>query len=520
MFAVVFGVSSFLDRGAVAYPDRAAIVFEGREISYRQLRDQSNKIANRLMETELAAGARVATYMPNDPASFACQFGIDRTPFVWLPLNPKSSSHEVASIMANFQAEWLFIHSDFAGHLDLIRAEVGSLRGIVCVDAQIRDLMALDVWLADASDEEPFTRIEPLDTAVLRTTGGSTGKPKGVQRTNLCQILQTADYLSALPYDAPPRNLILAPLSHAGGSAAMPIFASFGTQYILNSTAPKDILAFIEAHAITTVFMPPTLIYNLLACETIRHYDLSSLKYLIYGTAPMSVQKFREAWEVFGPVLAQIYGMTEASSSISIMTPAEYSDALNNNGERLASCGRGSVNYRLRVTDKSGKEVEPRTVGEVTCASHEVMTGYADDASGTNAAIRDGWLLTGDLGYMDEDGYVYIVDRLKDIIISGGFNVYPGEVEQVVFTHPAVKDCAVVGVPDEKWGEVVTAVVELKHGSVETSADILSFCRERLGGVKSPKALHIWEALPKSPLGKVLRKQVRDHFWSDVSRRI
>ncbi|SAI57553.1 ligase [Bordetella ansorpii] len=514
------GIHGFLDRSAQAWPQRDAVVFEERGITYETLRADSCRIAHQLLALDLEPGARIATYMVNHPAAFACQFGIDRTPHAWLPLNYKSSLDEAVDIMNDFSAQWLFVHSSLDVDVRALRTRVPTLRGVICVDRALEGAPFLDEWIAQASSDDPGVPVGAFGTAVLRTTGGSTGKPKGVMRTHLCQVLQVADYLAALPYDEPPRNLVLTPLSHAAGSSATPVFELGGTHYILNSTAAGDILASIERHRITTVFMPPTMIYNLLVHPGARGVDLSSLKYLIYGSAPMSQQKLREAWELFGPVLTQVYGMTEASSTISIMTPREHAHALAHRPQRLSSCGRGSANYRIRIVRPDGGTAQAGELGEVACASYEVMSGYFANPGATEQAVQHGWLRTGDIGYQDEEGYLYIVDRLKDVIISGGFNVYPGEVEQVVFQHPAVKDCAVVGAPDDKWGEAVTAVIELKPGSALDPDELMVHCRTRLSGVKSPKRVLVWDTLPKSPAGKVLRKDVRAHFWQDLERKI
>ncbi|MFJ5483643.1 AMP-binding protein [Pectobacterium actinidiae] len=514
------GIQLFLDRSADSFPSRIAISYGDLDVSYGELQRDSFRLANKIAGLGLVDGARVATWMPNHPASFLCMFAINRTTSVWMPLNHRSSLHEALELLVDFDASWLFIHSEFAAHVDAIRTRAPSLLGIVCVDRELDGAPFLDEWVSDAPPNEPRVLVRPMDTAVLRTTGGSTGKPKGVQRSNLCQSLQVMDYLAALPYDEPPRNLVLAPLSHAAGSAAIPIFEKAGTQVILNSTSPQDILQSIQTHRITTVFMPPTLIYALLAFPRLREYDLSSLRYLIYGTAPMSKSKLIEGWDVFGPVFTQIYGMTEASSTISIMTPKEHAAALHKHPERLASCGRGSANYRIKIAAKDGTALPPRQIGEVACLSSEIMTGYYQNEEATRETVRDGWLYTGDVGFVDEEGYLHIVDRIKDIIISGGFNVYPGEVEQVIFSHPAIRDCAVVGAPDDKWGEAVTAVVELKPGASIEPAELIAHCKTLLGSVKCPKTVHVWADLPRSPVGKVLRKSVRAEFWKSASRAI
>ncbi len=510
----------FLDRAADRTPDAVAIIHEGERMTYRQLRDQTCQLAHRLMREPLERSARVATYMPNHPASFICQYGVHRTSLVWLPLNPKSSIEEVIDILRDFGAQWLFIHSDFVPHLERIRKHAPEIRGFVCVDAAVEGLPSLGEWIAPEPVALPENDIGPTDWVALRTTGGSTGKPKGVMRSSLSNALVIADYLMALPYTAPPVNLVLTPLSHAAGEVALPIFACGGTQVILASTSPRKILEAIQAHRVTTVFLPPTLVYTMLGEPSIADFDLSSLRYVLYGSAPMSVHRLREAWTIFGPVFAQVYGLSESTSTMSIMTPAEHAQALAHHPHRLASCGRGGPLYRIKVVQPDGRQAAPREMGEIVCSGAQLMNGYYENPQATAEAIKAGWLYSGDLGYMDEDGYVYIVDRKKDLIISGGFNVYPGEVEQVVFQHPAVKDCTVIGIPDDKWGEAVTAVVELKPGASLAPDEMVIYCKEKLGGVKAPKSVVVWPELPRSPAGKVLKKEVRAHFWKNTDRLI
>jgi acyl-CoA synthetase (AMP-forming)/AMP-acid ligase II len=510
----------FLDKSADSAPDAIAVIFDERSITYRELQRLTRKLAQQLMREPLANGSRIATYLPNHPASFICQYGVHRTPHVWLPLNPRSPIDEVTDTLVGFGVEWLFIHSDFEQHIDLIRRRVPLLKGCICVDREIDGCTSLDTWMADAPETSPEVNIGMLDAVALRTTGGSTGKPKGVLRTSLSNSLMIAEYLMALPYTAAPVNLVLTPLSHAAGEVAMPIFPCQGTQVILNSTAPQKILEAIEKYRVTTVFLPPTLIYTLLTYPGIRDFDFSSLKYIMYGSAPMSVQKLREACSVFGSVFAQIYGLSEATSTLCIMTPAEHTAALAHNANRLGSCGRPGPLYMVKVVGSDGRSLGPNEKGEIICAADHLMKCYFENPDATAETIKGGWLYTGDIGFKDEQGYVYIVDRKKDMIISGGFNVYPGEVEQVIFEHPAIKDCSVVGIPHDKWGEAVTAVVELKPGFALEEGELIALCKSKLGSIKAPKSVVIWEALPRSPAGKVLKKEVRAHFWINAGRSI
>jgi acyl-CoA synthetase (AMP-forming)/AMP-acid ligase II len=510
----------FFDKSAKAAPDVVAVVDEDAEVTYGELRVASLKLANGLRAAGLAEGARVATLMPNHRHFFTCQLGISRTPHVWLPLNARSTISENIAVMLDFNAQWLFLHSSFTAQVGQIRQDVPGLKGIVCIDAALPGIPALDAWIAPASADERPLRIDMQDCVAIKTTGGSTGRPKGVMRTSLSVELMMADYQIALPYQEPPINLVITPLTHAAGEVALPIFAWGGTQVILSSTAPQEILAAIARYRITTVFLPPTLIYKILLERNFREVDLGSLKYVMYGSAPMSVQKLKEAWSVFGPVLVQLYGLTEALSTLSIMTPAQHAEAFATDTGRLASCGKGGPSFVIEIVGPDGQFLRAREKGEIVCRSNSLMKGYYGNAAASAETIQEGWLHTGDIGFKDEAGYVYVVDRKKDIIISGAFNVYPGEVEQIVSRHPAINDCAVVGIPDEKWGEAVTAVVELKPGMALGAEELIAMCKEELGSIKAPKSVIVWDTLPRSNVGKVLKKEIRAHFWKDAGRTI
>jgi acyl-CoA synthetase (AMP-forming)/AMP-acid ligase II len=267
--------------------------------------------------------------------------------------------------------------------------------------------------------------------------------------------------------------------------------------------------------------MPPTLIYMLLAHPDVGKYDYSSLQHLVYASAPMSVDKLVEAVKVFGPVLTQTYGQAEACMICTFFSPEDHVAALeSNNRHRLASAGKVSPLVRLDVMDDHGKLLPRGQRGEIVVRGNLVMKGYYNNVEATAEASAFGWHHTGDIGVIDEDGFVYIVDRKKDMIISGGFNVFPGEVEQVLWSHPAVQDCAVIGIPDEKWGEAVKAVVELKPGMTVEADALIQLAKEKLGGVKAPKSVDFVDTLPRSPVGKVLKKTLREPYWAGHERKI
>ena len=291
---------------------------------------------------------------------------------------------------------------------------------------------------------------------------------------------------------------------------------------ILDRAEPEAIFDAIERHGVTHSFLPPTVIYMLLAHPRARTANLSSLRCLIYGGAPMSAEKARQAVELFGPCLAQIYGQSECPCTIAILTPEEHVEAIRDpaKAHRLASCGRPPVFTQVAIIDEDGNLRPAGERGEIGVRGPIVHAGYHNNPEATAQSRVNGWHRTGDIGVFDADGYLYIVDRKKDMIISGGLNVYPGEIEQVIWAHPAVQDCAVIGVPDEKWGEAVKAVIELKPGATLDPSEVLSMCREKLGGYRTPKSVEIWPELPRSAVGKVLKREIRARYWAGRERTI
>jgi acyl-CoA synthetase (AMP-forming)/AMP-acid ligase II len=510
----------FFDKSAQANPDAPAVWHEGTRWIYRRLHKLSCQFARALLAEGLSPSARVASWLPNHPLFFVIQLGIHRTPLQWLPLNPKATVAECIDVMTTFDAEWLFIHSSFARELDEIRRQLPVLRGVIAVDGAVEGVPDLMDWVSAHDDRPLDTNTQADDVVTILTTGGSTGRPKGVMRISANWATLICNYRMALPCDAPPVNLAVTPLTHVAGDVALSVFAQGGLNVILTKPDPAAILKAIGEHRITHLFVPPTLLYMMLAQGDLRRCDFSSLRYLMNGAAPIALEKLREAWSAFGPVMAQLYGLMEATSTVSIMPPWEHAEALARTPDRLGSFGRGSPLTMVDVVDDSGRPAPAGEKGEVICRGPNLFKGYVDNPEATSKALRNGWFYTGDIGVKDEQGYIRLVDRSKDLIITGGFNVFPGEIEQVIWTHPSVQDCAVIGIPDEKWGEAVTAVVELKPGLSIVAEDIIAMCKERLGSIKAPKSVVVWEQLPRSNVGKVLKKDIRAHYWKDAQRAI
>jgi len=314
---------------------------------------------------------------------------------------------------------------------------------------------------------------------------------------------------------------VAAPISHAAGGSALIISAMGGTNVLLPGFEPVAVMEAIERHRVTHLFLPPTAVYRMLAHPDVRNHDYSSLRYLQYPSAPMAPEKIKEAMEVFGPVMTNGFGQSEAGTNITFFSPQDHVDILKSGDERrLTSVGRATLFNRVEIMDDEGNLLPPETPGEIVMRGDQLMVGYYKNPEESAKADAFGWRHTGDIGFKDAEGWVFLVDRKRDMIITGGFNVFPAEVEKAVLAHPAVQECAVVGAPDDDWGELVTAVVELKPGQDIEAAELLAFCRQRLSGVKSPKSIHFWPELPRTPVGKVLRRKVREHFWQGRSRAI
>ena len=515
-------VIDFLDKGAARYPDRHLVHDGVSGITYREAQLLTYRIANAIQAAGMGPDSKIAFLTPNHPLSFIAQYGAIRAGAAWLPLNTRNSIDENTDILNVLDAEWMLFHSAYSDDIARVREQCPGIKEYVCIDAANPHGPNLLEWIAEQPERAPEVVRGRDDIFALLTTSGTTGRPKGVMATQLNYESTMASFNATMSFAEPPVHLVAAPLTHAAGLFAATMLAQGGTQLILPRADPALILEWIEKFKVSAMFLPPTLIYMLLSHPDIRKYDYSSMRYFVYGAAPMSAEKLREASSVFGPVFFQIYGQMEALMMMSTMSPAEHQEALSDPGKqkRLMSAGRPGPYVTVGVMDDNGNLLPSGQAGEIVCRGNIVMRGYYNNPAATSEVSQFGWHHTGDIGKFDEDGFLYLVDRKKDMIISGGFNVYPSEVEQVIWTHPAVQDCAVVGIPDEKWGEAVTAIVEVKPGKTVSAEELIVLCKEKLGGVKAPKSVHFWANLPRSSVGKVLKREIRQKFWEGRERMI
>lgn len=497
----------YLDKGASLGADRPCLTMNGRSMTYADVQQLSHRVAGALERSGVAPGAKVAILSSNDADAFACVFGISRAGAVWCPVNPRNEAAENRELLELFDCSVLIFRSEYRSLVDRIRGDLPQLTTVVCLDADDDAVPSLERWL---SGVEPAQNTPVDDVAMLVGTGGTTGKPKGVMLSGRNLETMSAITLMSYPFGERPVYLALAPLTHAAGVLCFPIMALGGEVVVLPRPDLGDFLEAIERHQVSHTFLPPTLIYMLLAHEQLPITDLTSLQCFWYGAAPMSPARLADALDAIGPVMAQLFGQSEAPMMISTMAPRDHFHADGSVAhERLSSAGTPAPLVTVATMDGDGHLLPQGERGEIVVRSSLVMDGYYKNPDATAEASKFGWHHTGDIGYLDEDNYLYVVDRAKDMIITGGFNVYSIEVEQSLMEHPDVQDCGVIGVPDEKWGEMIVAVVQPRAGAEVESDDIIAFVKARIGSVKTPKAVYVWNDLPRSKLGKVLKNEIK-----------
>jgi acyl-CoA synthetase (AMP-forming)/AMP-acid ligase II len=513
-------ILDWFDAGADRHPDRKCIEDGSSTLRYSEVRSATHRIA-RAIHASIGERGHAGLYAPNCTEGLLAALGTFRAGTPYVPLNARDGVDDNAWFLDFAECELLFLHSTFAGHLTRLREMAPRLREFVCLDRDLPEMPSLSAWSAKHSDQPLELRRGPDDVAIIKSTGGTTGRPKGVLQTHRALEEMYRLILGCMPPRQPPVHLVVAPFTHAAGAIAYPLMKHGARQILMQQVDLGRILQLIESERVTYLFLPPTVIYRLLAHPQIRKHDYSSLEYFVYGAAPMSVDKLREAISVFGPVFAQCFGQAEIPLMCSYLSPQEHLVGNDPSGlRRLASAGRATDGTSIAIMDDDGKLLPTGERGEIVVRGKLVTPGYFRNPAASEEAMKFGWRHTGDIGYLDANGYLYIVDRKRDLIISGGFNVYPGEVEQVLWSHPAVQDCAVIGVPDPDWGEAVKAVLELRQGAQATEAELLAYCRERLGSIKTPKSVEFWKDLPRSSVGKVLKRDIRAKFWAGRERMV
>lgn len=502
-----------IDEACDRFASRDCFAFGGERVTYAAVEEGSRRIASGLIGAGFAPGMRAAVFSPNDPWAFVATLGIVRAGGIWAPVNPRNALDDNLALLAAFGCDAIFFHSRFAAAAKRISAQHPALKAAIQIDGELHPWMAAQTLRAD------YPVAAATDIVMIPMTGGTTGLPKAVALSNR-NLLAIVEGVAALEPE-PPVNLAAAPMTHVGGRIVFTVMVRGGVSVVLDGLDPDAVFDAIETHRVTDLFVPPTALYALLEHPRVHTADLTSLRRIAYGSAPISIEKLKAALRTFGPVLVGGFGQTEAPLLISRLKAEDhFVDGEIAPDERLRSVGRATPFSQLAIMADDGALLPPGEAGEIVVKGDFVCEGYFQNPEATAEMRRNGWHLTGDIGVIDDDGFLTIVDRRKDMIVTGGFNVYSAEVERVISAIPGVRDCVVIGVPDEKWGESVKAVVQPDVGVALNPLAIVAECKARLGPVKAPKSIDFVDDFPRSANGKVLKKQVRDRYWAGLDRRI
>jgi acyl-CoA synthetase (AMP-forming)/AMP-acid ligase II len=513
----------FLDYQAREHPDNEFAIHRGRRISYREALLESNRFANAFVRAGLRIGDRVAFLSRNSIEHVLLYFAASKAGVVPVPLNFRLPPAQWVFLINDAEARILIAAGEYARAVETVRHEIGPVERYVAIAPPTHpSWLDYHSWLADEPDSPP-DRLVTRDGDVYQFyTSGTTGRPKGAVITHGALIAHLVQLAAIYQIQPGWRILVITPLSHA--HAAIQAFVSAywgGCVYLMDEFDPAETVRVLSEERIGLAVLVPAIIRACLAAVPdvgARRFD--RLQLIMYGASPIAEQTLRRAIGIFHCDFVQGYGMTETTAGVTFLLPGDHKRGLAERPALLTSAGRPTVGTEVRVVDDHDTGVPAGAVGQVIARGPTLMRGYWKLPGESAEVLRGGWMHTGDLGFMDDEGYLYIVDRANDVIVSGGENVYPRMVEEVLFQHPAVADAAAIGVPDDQWGEAVKAIVVLRAGAMVTAADIVEFCRGRLSGFQQPRSIDFREALPYTTSGKILRRTLREPYWARHGRRV
>ncbi|MFK7967537.1 MAG: AMP-binding protein [Burkholderiaceae bacterium] len=512
--------------GAVKrFSGRPALIDDARRYTFAQMGDRIDRLGTALCDLGLDKGARIASLQRNSIEAIefdvmAARFGYCRT-----LLNARSTAEDHEYVLSHSGATALVFGAEFIEHLGSIRDRLRGVSTFICVgEGAPAWALSYNDLLCNASAAHPPWSVDEGDLHSIYYTSGSTGQPKGVMLSQHNWLVHVRNHLLDPYSHASETDVLLhaAPLSHASGCLVLPHLVRGAAQRVIEKFDVEKTFDLIENERVTTMFLAPTMINMMLEADKAGRRDMTSLHTVIYGGAPMAVERIRETYQHWGAVLMQGYGQWEAPQQSTLLTRADHVEAVQNPDRvhRLASCGRPLTFVEVAIMDDAGELLPPDTEGEIVVAGDHLMLGYLDNPEAT-AKVRVGrWLRTGDIGKVDDAGFVYITDRKHDVIITGGSNVYPREIEEVLYTHPDIGEAVAIGIPDDVWGETVHVVASARSGRSVDEDEFLAWCKDRFSNDKRPRSISVVDVLPKSAYGKILRRDIRAPYWAGKDRRI
>ncbi len=512
--------TEFLSIAGAICPDKVAIVFEEKRYTFNQLNERVNRLGNALLNLGVQKGDRVAMLQVNTNHCVETYFAVAKIGAIYVPLNFRARGNELTYMLNSSEANTLFIGERYVDLVNSIKLEVASLKNFVSLDSQHDGMLYYEDIIKSAPADEIFTDIGDEDTTILVYTAGTTGFPKGVMLSHNSFSIYVLENVSPPDPVVEEGNILTVPLYHVAGIQAM-MAAIYGGRTLVmeRQFEAKEWMGLVETEKANRAMMVPTMLKQLMDNPEFSKYDLSSLKVITYGAAPMPLEVIKKAVELFpGVSFINAFGQTETASTITTVPPEDH-DLTGTDEEkakklkRLSSIGRPMPDVEMKVVDEEGKDLSQGEVGEIVARGPRIMSGYWKDEEKTEKTIdKDGWVHTGDVGYVDEDGYFFLAGRATDMIIRAGENISPEEVEAVLHSHPKVDEAAVIGVPDEEWGEVPMAVLVVKKGEEATPEELMEYCRANLASFKRPRSVVFVDELPRNPMGKVLKRVLREQY--------
>lgn len=513
----------FFDYYAREFGDVEYVIYGKQSLTYHQAWLAINQLANTFISSGLEIGDRVAILSKNSIEYLILYFAAAKAGVVPVPLNFRLSPKEWVYIINDSQTKLLLTSAAYVEAIDSIRGELNTVSRFIAIDAPEKDSWQdYRNWISSQPTTPPTLVINDEQDVYQMYTSGTTGHPKGAVLSHHAVTSNLFQMHSFMEGQRGERFLVVAPLYHAAA-----VLGSFictyqcGTIYLQEDFNPIEVVRALSNENITRAGLVPAMIQ---ACLTyvpnIADKDFSALKTIVYGASPISESTLRKAMEIFKCDFIQIYGMTETTVALTTLLAKPHKMALDGNPGLLLAAGRPVPNTQIRIVDSEDNDLPLGATGEIIARGPQLMKGYWNKPEANAETLRGGWMHTGDAGYIDPDGFLYVQDRVKDMIVSGGENVYPRAVEDVLYQYPSIIDAAVIGVPDEKWGETVKAIVVLRKGETAKAEDIINFCRERLGGFECPTSVDFVETLPRNPSGKVLKRELREPYWAGYKRRV
>ena len=512
-----FTLADVIRKQATLHPNSPAVTFGDATLGFSDIDQRSSRVANALISAGVQKGDRVAVLSKNAPVFFELAFGCSKAGAILAGLNWRLAPVEIEAIMADAEPTVVLVADEERGLLTEAALAMGGLKLVVGLDEEYEG------WIAAASEVDPAVVCGPSDVVLLLYTSGTTGVPKGAQLTNANLWFGERLARETWGFTEDSVNLVGMPMFHIGGIGyGMSAVIVGGHTVLLRVADPAVIIAAIEKHRVTHAFFVPAVVQTIVSAPGVEDADLSSMELLSYGASPIGDAVLRRAIAVVGCQFTQSYGMTETAGTIVSLPPADHQPDDASRSELLRSCGKALPWIELALFDpKTGERVPTGSVGEIWVRSAMNMIGYRNKPEETARTITtDGWLRTGDAAYANEDGYLFLFDRFKDMIVSGGENIYPAEVENALYDHPAIAEVAVIGVPHERWGESPKAMVVLRPAMTATPEELIEFARTKLARYKCPSSIDFVESLPRNASGKILKRELRAPYWVGLERAI